>query len=143
MSATARPIPADLHALGVLSDEDLDAVERASEFLLRLRNELHFHAGRPADVLDRAEQLRIAELRGYRPQAGLAAGRAVHARLLPPHRRRSATSPRGLSAKAQSRDRMARLVTVLFGHRVEDGIHVGPAGILATRRGAAICSAAT
>ena len=39
------------------------------------------------------------------------------------------------AAKARSRDRMARLVTVLFGHRVEDGIHVGPVGILATRRG--------
>ena len=38
-------------------------------------------------------------------------------------------------AKAQSRDRTARLVTVLFGHRVEDGVHVGPAGIVATRRG--------
>ena len=38
-------------------------------------------------------------------------------------------------AKAQSRDRLARLVTVLFGHRVEAGIHVGPAGIMATRRG--------
>ncbi len=33
----------------------------------------------------------------------------------------SATLPRDLSAKAQSHDRMARLVTVLFGHRVEDG----------------------
>ena len=70
-----------------------------------------------------------------RPSAGPAAGRAVHARLLPPHRRASATSPTRFVAKAQSRDRLARLVTVLFGHRVEDGIRVGPAGIVATRRG--------
>ena len=56
---------------GRLSEEDLDGVLRADEFLLRLRNELHFHARQAADVLDRAEQLRIAELRGYLPQAGL------------------------------------------------------------------------
>ena len=60
-----------LHALGKLHEEDLTAILRAAEFLLRLRNEMHFHAGQAADVLDRAEQLRIAELRGYPPAAGL------------------------------------------------------------------------
>ena len=53
--------PHELHARGALTEEDLKAIERASEFLLRLRNELHFHAQQPTDVLDRAEQLRIAE----------------------------------------------------------------------------------
>ena len=38
----------------------------AREFLLQLRNELHFYAGKSQDNLGRAEQLRMAELRGYK-----------------------------------------------------------------------------
>ena len=85
-------------------------------------------------MLDRAEQLRIAELRGYRPKAGLL---PVEQFMRDYFRHTAAVShvATRFVAKARSRDRMARLVTVLFGHRVEDGIHVGPAGILATRRG--------
>ena len=44
-------------------------------------------------------------------------------------------------AKAQSRDRLGWLVTALFGHRVEDGIRVGPAGMMATRRGLRLLAA--
>ena len=43
----------------------------ASEFLLRLRNEMHFHAGKSTDVLDRAEQLRIAAAARLQGTAGL------------------------------------------------------------------------
>jgi [protein-PII] uridylyltransferase len=126
--------PHELHARGALTQEDLKAIERASEFLLRLRNELHFHAQQPTDVLDRAEQLRIAELRGYPPVAGLL---PVEQFMREYFRHTAAVNhiATRFVAKAQSRDRMARLVTVLFGHRVEDGIHVGPAGVLATRAG--------
>ncbi len=126
--------PCELHAWGAIGEEDLGAIQRASEFLLRLRNELHFHAKQPADVLDRADQLRIAELRGYPPKAGLL---PVEQFMRDYFRHTAAAShvATRFVAKAQSRNRMARLVTVLFGHRIEDGIHVGPAGILATRRG--------
>ncbi len=125
--------PRQLHARGLLGEEDLPALERAGEFLLRLRNELHFHAGQSADVLDRAEQLRIAELRGYRPKAGLL---PVEQFMRDYFRHTTAVShvATQFTAKAQSRDRMAKLVTVLFGHRVEDGVHVGPAGLLASPR---------
>ncbi len=64
----ARYGEASLSALqlrGVLSKEDERAIRRALQFLLRLRNELHFHAGRPYDVLYRAEQMRIAEAWNY------------------------------------------------------------------------------
>ncbi len=57
--------PSSLQLQGVLSKEDERAIRRALQFLLRLRNELHFHAGRPYDVLYRAEQMRIAETWGY------------------------------------------------------------------------------
>ncbi len=122
-----------LQELGVLSREDQDLLAQAVEFLLRLRNELHFHANGPADVLDRAEQLRIAQLRGYAAMPGLL---PVEQFMRDYFRHTAAVNhiATRFATKAQSRDRMARVVTVLFGHRVEDGIHVGPAGVMATRR---------
>ena len=57
-----------------------------------------------------ADQLRIAELRGYLPQAGLLPVGTVHARLFSPYRRREPPAAR-FAAKARSRDRLARLAT--------------------------------
>ncbi len=119
----------DLADFGALSQDDLEALTRASEFLLHLRNELHFHSGQPTDVLDRAEQLRIAEMRGYRDADGLL---AVEAFMRDYFRQTQAVwhiAERFL-ARARMRDRWARVVTAFFGHRVEDGVHVGPAGMV-------------
>lgn len=52
--------PEGLQLLGALSVADHRALRSAAEFLLRLRNEMHFHAGKANDVLDRAEQVRVA-----------------------------------------------------------------------------------
>lgn len=38
---------------------------KARDFFLHVRNELHFHAGRQQDLLDKSEQLRIARRFGY------------------------------------------------------------------------------
>ncbi len=57
--------PESLALMDVLAKDDQQAFRRACEFLLRLRNEMHFHAGKNADGLDRAEQVRIAEVFGY------------------------------------------------------------------------------
>jgi [protein-PII] uridylyltransferase len=124
----------ELHALGKMDDEDLCSLQRANEFLLRLRNELHFHARQAADVLDRAEQLRITELQGYPPVGGLL---PVEQFMRDYFRHTSAVSSiaRRFLAKAQSRDRLNRWSTALFGHRVEAGIRVGPAGMTATQHG--------
>jgi [protein-PII] uridylyltransferase len=61
--------PDGLMQAGRLTRDDLRKLRKAREFLLQLRNELHFQAGGANDVLDRAEQLRIAELQGI-PHAG-------------------------------------------------------------------------
>ena len=123
----------ELEVHGALSHEDRLAIEHAREFLLRLRNELHFHAHSAADVLDRAEQLRIAELRGYTPQAGL----LPVERFMRDYFRHTAAASHiaaRFTAKAQSRDRTAKLVTMLLGHKVEKGIYVGPAGLMVGHR---------
>lgn len=48
-----------------LTDADQKQLNLSSEFLLRLRNEMHFNAGRANDGLGRNEQVRIAEAFGY------------------------------------------------------------------------------
>ena len=58
--------PENLMRAGVLSREDRTALLAAHEYLLRLRNELHFHAGKSQDVLNKSEQLRLAEAYGYK-----------------------------------------------------------------------------
>ncbi|MCA9236618.1 MAG: HD domain-containing protein [Planctomycetales bacterium] len=63
--------PERLHLLGALSKLELRRYQSAQALLLRLRNEMHFHAGTAKDLLDRAEQLRIAEKFGYRGSSGL------------------------------------------------------------------------
>lgn len=56
---------------GVLAREDAGRLREAREFLLRTRNELHFHAGREQDVLNKGEQLRLAQLGGYQGDEGM------------------------------------------------------------------------
>ena len=57
--------PENLMRAGLLSQDDYNRLRDAREFLLRLRNELHFQSGKENDVLNKAEQLRIAERFGY------------------------------------------------------------------------------
>ncbi len=63
--------PARLLKLGHLEPDEFQRIEQGYEFLLRLRNELHFHAGRAEDVLQRPEQARIAALRNYQQGSAL------------------------------------------------------------------------
>ncbi len=50
---------------GGISTADTKQLMASHEFLLRVRNEMHFHAGRANDGLGRNEQVRLAELFGY------------------------------------------------------------------------------
>lgn len=57
--------PDMLRAAGILSDFDAETLQRACEFLQKLRAEMHFSAGAAQDVLTREEQLRLAEWMGF------------------------------------------------------------------------------
>ena len=50
---------------GALSTADSTQLKESSEFLLRVRNEMHFHADRANDGLGRNEQVRLAERFGF------------------------------------------------------------------------------
>jgi [protein-PII] uridylyltransferase len=56
---------------GTLAPRDAVALQQAHEFFRRVRNELHFHAGRAQDILTFDEQLRIAGLWGFANAAHL------------------------------------------------------------------------
>jgi [protein-PII] uridylyltransferase len=121
--------------LGALGAEDYDALRRAEEFLLQLRNELHFHAGQAADVLTRHEQLRIAAARGYESHEGLLEVEQFMRDYFR-HTRSVSHIAERLVARARSRDILARVQTELFGHRIEEGVRSGPAGLWTSRRAA-------
>lgn len=125
--------PRGLCERGLLSPEDLAALEHAYEFLLRLRNDLHFHAGGANDVLSRAEQLRLAEQMGYEAASGML---PVERFMQDYFRHTSAVSHivSQFVSKATSRDRLNKAMTWMFGRRVEDDLYVGPGGMVATRR---------
>ncbi|OGS42005.1 MAG: hypothetical protein A3J82_08035, partial [Elusimicrobia bacterium RIFOXYA2_FULL_69_6] len=130
------PEPGELQAMGVLSEADRLAIQQAGEFLLWLRNEMHFHAGKPGDVLDRAEQLRIAQRLGYEPAAGLLPVERFMRDYFRHTDQVSYVAERFL-AKARSARRLGRLANRLFGIRVEGGFRVGPIQITATAEGRA------
>jgi [protein-PII] uridylyltransferase len=126
--------PQALHEAGNLGDDDLRTLQQARGFLLWLRNELHFHAGQANDVLNRFEQVRIAGLLGYQPSAGL----LPVERFMQDYFRHTSgvnhVATRFL-ARAASRERLGRMTTAMFGHRVEDDLRVGPVGMTASRKG--------
>lgn len=56
---------ADLAAQNYLKPTDVEAAQRAYEFILRVRNELHFISPRPTDTLNLDTQPRVAENLSY------------------------------------------------------------------------------
>lgn len=51
--------------------EDYHALRDGHEFLVRLRNQMHFAAGKPQDQLDRSLQIQMAQWAGYVGEEGL------------------------------------------------------------------------
>jgi len=62
---------AELVGLGYLRGEDAAAFERAYDFLLRVRNGLHFMLTHPSDLMDLAIQSPLAASLGYRQENDL------------------------------------------------------------------------
>jgi [protein-PII] uridylyltransferase len=128
--------PDDLQLVGAISKADQRVLREASEFLLRLRNELHFHAGKSNDVLDRSEQVRLAELYEF---AGTEAILPVEGfmREYFRHTRAVTSVASNFVANARPGHPLAKAVGTLLAYRVEGDYRVTPNQILATKRGLA------
>jgi len=118
---------------GLLSEADARSLTRARQFLLRLRNEMHFHADKPVDSLERVEQLRIAEVFGYQPHEGLL---PVEVFMRDYFRLTSAVSDivSRFAIRARSQHTWQRLAAPLWSHRFEGDFLVGPGAIAASPR---------
>ncbi len=126
----------NLQRTGILNNLDRMRLVQAHEFLLKLRNELHFHAGKSEDVMTRDEQVRLATLYRYEKLNSL----------LPVERFmrdyfEHTGDIRYISSNfidsVRVRSPLVAAVAPLFSHRVEDDFRVGPIHISATRRGLA------
>jgi len=120
--------PDGLRLQGDLSREDFDALHEAWEFLLQLRNDMHFHAGKSSDVLDKGEQMRLAEVQGYRGDAGQLPVEQFMQRYFRLTSRVSGIAQRFLDRTRES-TLWSKVMTPLVSHRFERDILVGPQSI--------------
>lgn len=128
--------PLSLEQLGVLLPADRRKLLKAHDFLLKIRNELHFHAGKPQDVLDRSEQLRLAQLYQYEGSEGLL---PVEKFMRDYFENTSEVryTVSNFVASARSRSPVTVFFGNLFSRRMDDDFLIGPLHIRATRRGLA------
>jgi [protein-PII] uridylyltransferase len=124
----------ELRQVDGLKLSDHRRLHEAYHFLLRLRNELHFHADKAQDVLDRREQLRIATLEGYPGAAGVLPVEQFMREYFH-HTSQVQNTVDFFVAKTRPRELAGRVLAQVIGHRVEGDFYVGQRHIRATRRG--------
>ncbi len=123
-----------LEQLDALDPEDRRQLTEAHEFLLRLRNELHFHAGKAQDVLDRFEQVRLAEQYGWTGDEGLIPVEQFMREYFR-HTSNVRYATGHFLATAKTRAGIRTFLNAMASHDVEGDFRVGPMHIGATRRG--------
>lgn len=124
----------ELYESGHLLRMDLSTLRDAREFLLRVRNELHFHVGQSHDVLDRSEQVRLAELWQLPPIEGLHPAEQFM-RIYFQHTGDVRDIGRNFVENARPRNPLRWFWEPLWSHRMEGDYLVGPSEITTTRRG--------
>jgi [protein-PII] uridylyltransferase len=126
--------PDGLRLAGALEPDDYDHLRQTTEFLLRLRNEMHFHAGKSSDVLDRVEQLRIAEQFGFRGTEGLLPVEEFMREYFRLTGGVSTIVARFVARAKLGHCRWRRLLAPLVSHQFEGDFRVGPQQISANQR---------
>ena len=123
-----QPSPEQLMRQGHISREDRERLHEASEFLLRLRNELHFHAGKSQDHLDRSEQVRIAELLDY-PQDEHLLSIEHFMRDYFQHTSQVRYIATHFQASTRTDNRLRKLFALILRRNIADGFWMGPVHI--------------
>jgi len=123
-----------LHQAGNLSKEDLRELRKARDYLLWIRNDMHFHAGKANDLLDRAEQVRLAEAKNYPPVEGLLPVEQFMREYFQ-HTSTVREIAAHFAASARPKSILRCLLDPLLSHQFEGDYRVGPASVAARRRG--------
>ncbi len=128
--------PEALCLIGELTRDEHCTLRDAREFLLRLRNEMHFFAEKSNDALDRAEQMRIANAFGYQATEGMLPVEHFMREYFRHTQGVSQLAVRFLARTGPS-TRWLEAISPLFAHQVEGDYRVGPRQIFATKKGLA------
>lgn len=126
--------PENLMRAGVLAREERQQLLAAHEFLLRLRNEMHFFAGSSQDLLDKSEQLRLAKRYGYQSD-----GTSIPVERFMRDYIEHTNDVRYIAAHfvntAKQRNSIFHALGQIFSHQVEGDFRVTRTEIRATRQG--------
>ncbi len=125
--------PDRLHDMGVMSKFDHRRLVSAQNFLLRVRNEMHFHANETCDALSRAEQLRIAEAFHYQNFRGRLPVESFMRDYIH-HTGHVWRMTHRLSELMQPASRVSRVLEPMLGRRTEGDYQIGRHEISATPR---------
>ena len=128
--------PDRLHLAGALSKFDLRRLQSSRDFLLRIRNEMHFHAGTSYDLLNRAEQLRVAEWRGHQHRSGLLPVEHLMRDYFR-HTNHLWQLVRRRDASLQVVSAVTRVLEPVLGRKVDNNYRIGIRSISATPSGVA------
>ena len=127
--------PAALQLQGAITKADQRALLDGREYLLRLRNELHFYAGKSNnDVLDRHEQVRLAELSQFQGTDGILPVEQFMSEYFR-HTRAISSVAGNFVAGARPGQPFSKAFGTIFSYLVEGDYRVTPTQILATGRG--------
>jgi [protein-PII] uridylyltransferase len=118
---------------GTMSKFEHHRLQSAQNFLLKLRNDMHFTAANGKDLLDRAEQLRMAEVMQYRGSAGMLPVEQFMRDYFR-HTNHVWQMVRRREAGMSTATAMSRVLDPVLG-RVEGDYRVGVRNISATRTG--------
>ena len=129
-----EPDPGQLRGMGYLSREDRNILRNAREYLLKMRNELQFHAGKAVDVLDRHEQMRLAEKYGYTGCDGMLPVEEFMRDYFD-HTSQVRYTVTNLIETTKYRSSWLSFFTPLVTRKIDEDFRVGPAHIGATPEG--------
>src|SRR6478752_2483033 len=128
--------PDRLHDMGVVSKFDHHRLMTAQNFLLRVRNEMHYHANETLDALSRAEQLRLAEYLKYTGKVGMLPVEQFMRDYFH-HTAHVWRMAHRLSELAQPASRVSRILEPMLGRKTEDDYQIGKNEVSATPRATA------
>ena len=126
--------PDRLSLMGALGRDDERAIRKATEFLLRLRNEMHFQAGKTYDVLHRAEQMRIAKAWHYGAREGVLPVEMFMQDYFR-HTRDVRDVVGYFAADAKQRPWVQKVGSPLVTQRYDEHFRIGPIHIAVTKKG--------